>query len=306
MTFCRISVKLGTVLIAAVMFMSLTAGSSFAQPQSSFPQAIESKMGEKSAASSSAPTPDSYATEPIPLTPAQCGQCHSSIYSDLKNDGGRHKLQCNNCHTRFHAYNPNKQNWQQLMPKCSSCHVPTPHDSKLSDCSSCHGNPHAPKKIPMSTLLVNSCSVCHSQPFESLQKFPTAHSKLQCQSCHSSHGYVPSCNACHKSHYQGQTFATCAKDCHPVHMPLQIKYKKDVDSRTCGACHDTAYAKWSKSPSKHGKVSCASCHHTKHGNIPACTECHNLIHSKELHERFPKCLTCHQDPHDPPVKQRSK
>lgn len=302
----RFSVEFGKLLIAFITFLSLTVCVSFGQPQSSAPPTTWTKTGEKAAGAQPTPALELYAAEPATLTPVQCGQCHSSIYSDLKNDGMRHKFQCDNCHTRFHAYNPVKQNWQQLMPKCTNCHVPPPHGPKLIDCSGCHGNPHAPKKIPMSTLLVNSCSTCHSQPFESLQKFPSAHSKLQCQSCHTSHGYIPSCNTCHKPHYQGQPFGTCAKECHPVHMPLQIKYKKDVNSRTCGACHDTVYAKWSKSPSKHGKVNCAACHHTKHGNLPACTECHSLPHSKELHERFPKCLTCHQDPHDPPVKQRSK
>ena len=247
---------------------------------------------------------DLYAADPVPLTPVQCGQCHSSIYSDLKNDGKRHKFFCSNCHNRFHAYNPSKQNWDQLMPKCATCHVPPPHGPKLTDCSSCHANPHAPKKMPMSAALVGSCSTCHSKPFESLKNFPSKHSALQCQNCHTAHGYVPSCSNCHKPHYQGQEFATCAKECHPVHTPKQIMYKKDVNTRTCGACHDKVYAKWSKSPSKHGKVSCAACHHTKHGNIPACTECHGLPHSKQLHDKFAKCLTCHQDAHDPPVKQQ--
>jgi hypothetical protein len=252
------------------------------------------------------PAPGLYAAEPVPLTPAQCGQCHPSAYRDLKTGGGRHSFQCDNCHTRFHAFNPTKQNWQELMPKCATCHIVPPHGPKLATCHDCHGNPHAPKQIPMSTELINSCNTCHSSPFEQLQDFPSAHTKLQCRNCHISHGYIPGCNACHKAHFPGQDFKTCAMECHPVHMPREIKYKTDVDPRACGACHSPVLARWSASSSKHASVNCAACHHTKHGYIPVCTECHSLPHSKELHQHFPNCQTCHQDAHNPPVKRSGK
>lgn len=251
-------------------------------------------------------SPELYKADTVALSPTQCGQCHTSVYRDIKTSGGRHSIQCDSCHTRFHAYNPTKQNWQELMPKCGTCHSAPPHGIKFNICSDCHTNPHAIKQIPMSTTLVNSCGTCHGAPFEQLQKFPSAHSKLQCQNCHTLHGYIPGCNVCHKPHFQGQDFKTCAKECHPVHMPREIKYKKDVNSRTCGACHSAIFNKWSASPSKHAGVSCASCHHTKHRNLPVCAECHSLPHSSGLHKHFPNCLTCHQDPHDPPVKQSGK
>lgn len=248
------------------------------------------------------PISDLYTSEPAQLTPVQCGQCHSGLYNNLKNDGGRHRFECQKCHKSFHAYSPVKNNWQELMPKCRDCHL-LPHGEKITDCSSCHSNPHAATKIPMSKLLLSSCTSCHGSPFEQLQKFPSKHSKLSCDNCHTSHGFVPSCNACHKPHFEGQEFSTCASECHPVHQPLQIQFAKDANAKTCNACHGKVYLKWSKTPSKHAKVNCVSCH-SKHGYIPQCNVCHTGPHSKQLHERFPKCLTCHQDPHDLPVKQR--
>lgn len=292
----------GMVLFASLMFMNTALAES--KPSSS--PAAEKSVLKKSHSKLSAPAPELYAEEPVPLTPVQCGQCHSSIYRDIKNDGQRHQLQCEYCHTRYHAFNYTKQNWDQLMPKCTQCHVLPHQGNNLTDCSGCHDNPHAPKKMSMSKLLVGSCNTCHSQPVQLLQKNPSAHSKLQCQNCHTSHGYIPRCNACHRPHYDGQPFATCAAECHPVHTPLLISFKKDVNSRTCGACHEEIFSKAGKSSSKHARVSCASCHHTKHGFIPACAECHNQPHSQGLHQNYPKCLTCHQDPHDLPVKQRSK
>lgn len=257
---------------------------------------------EKAAAKAAPATASLYASEPVPLTPVQCAQCHTPIYNNLKNDGGRHRFECQKCHQAFHSYSPVKNNWLELMPKCRNCHL-LPHGEKITDCTSCHSNPHAATKIPMSKNLLASCVICHSGPPEQLKKFPSKHTNLACDDCHTSHGFIPSCNACHKPHYEGQDFKTCTK-CHPVHKPLQIMFTKDADARTCSACHQDVYTKWSKTPSKHGKVNCANCH-TEHGFIPACSACHNQPHSKQLHERFPKCLTCHQDPHDLPVKQRS-
>lgn len=248
-------------------------------------------------------TADLYAAEPAPLTPVQCGQCHSTLYNDIKESGGRHRFECQNCHKSFHAYSPVKNNWEALMPKCRDCHL-LPHGEKITECSSCHNNPHAATKIPMSKSLIGSCAVCHSGPFDQLQKFPSKHTKLTCDNCHTSHAYVPGCNACHKPHFEGQVFKNCASECHPVHQPRNISYKNDADARTCGACHGKVYEMWSKSKSKHAKVNCASCH-SKHGYSPQCSVCHVEPHSKQLHERFPKCLTCHQNPHDLPVRQRS-
>jgi len=246
-----------------------------------------------------------FATDPAPLTVTQCGQCHPAAFQDIKKEGGRHTFTCQNCHQRFHNYNPRKNNWDEIMPKCSACHSPAtvPHAQVFNQCAECHSNPHAIRNIPMSQKLLASCAICHTGPPAELKQFPSRHTNLSCADCHTRHGSIPSCNLCHKPHYEGQEFKTCASECHPVHKPKEIAYTKDVGARTCGACHDGVYATWTKTPSRHGTVNCAACH-TKHGYIPQCTDCHGLPHSKQLHERFPKCLTCHQDAHNPPVRQR--
>lgn len=242
-----------------------------------------------------------YATDPQPLTTAQCGQCHQSHYSSLKSDGEKHRFNCRECHTSFHTFNPSKGGWDALMPKCSSCHN-LPHGAAIAQCLTCHSNPHTPRKVAMSQLLANACYNCHAGVKEKLVKFPSKHSKLSCQSCHTSHGFKPSCFTCHKPHHQGQDIAACTK-CHDVHKPLLVTYEKSSPAVSCGACHSKIFEKWQKTPSKHAKVNCATCHHTKHKNIPKCTECHAAPHKKSIHDKFPNCLGCHLDVHDLPVQK---
>lgn len=297
----------GRFLVGIAILGFTTAGVDRASAADKAAGAVE--LGKRSAAPVATvqiqKQPEIFATDPPPLTVTQCGQCHPAAFQDIKKDGGRHAFTCQNCHKSFHSYNPRKNNWDEIMPKCSDCHSPAtvPHAQVFNQCAECHSNPHAIKNMPMSQKLLASCATCHTGPPAELKQFPSKHTTLSCADCHTRHGHIPSCNMCHKPHYEGQEFKTCASECHPVHKPKEINYKKDVGTRTCGACHDGVYATWTKTPSRHGKVSCAACH-TKHGFIPQCTDCHGLPHSKQLHERFPKCLTCHQDAHNPPVRQR--
>ncbi|GAB4296357.1 MAG: cytochrome c [Desulfuromonadia bacterium] len=249
--------------------------------------------------------PELYATNPTPLTPSQCGQCHSSYFDAIKKDGARHQFDCQKCHTVIHAYNPLKGNYAALMPKCDSCHN-QPHGKSMTDCATCHTNPHTPKKVAMGPRLFNNCTECHTGPKQQMAQFPSKHVKVGCQKCHTTHGYIPSCNACHKPHYQAQGFDTCTK-CHAVHKPLQVEWpaREVATPETCSACHGKIYAKWKASPSRHAKVACAQCHHTKHKFKPDCRECHKAPHPESFLSRYPKCLTCHLDVHDPPTKKKT-
>ncbi len=245
---------------------------------------------------------DIYEVDVEPLTVADCARCHVVQYSDLKQEGGRHKFDCQNCHEEFHAYNPNKNNWDELMPDCSSCHA-LPHGEKHSNCSACHVNPHAPTTIPYTETITGACADCHSSPAQQLQQFPSAHTEVGCMSCHHDrHGYVPTCFECHGPHFEGQTLEACA-ECHPVHKPLEMTFTPETGARTCDACHTQVYSEWKQTPSKHGEVNCTVCH-TQHGMIPACTDCHGQPHSQNLLSKFPNCLTCHLNPHDLPVKSQ--
>jgi len=249
-----------------------------------------------------ATTPASYSADPVPLTPSQCGQCHSSHYKNLRIDGARHQFDCQMCHTTIHAYNPKKGNYEALMPKCANCHD-MPHGKVITDCATCHTNPHTPKKVAMGPRLTNNCAECHTGPKQQLVQFPSKHGKFDCSRCHTSHGFIPKCATCHKPHYANQAADSCTK-CHQVHKPLQVDWNKDVaTAETCNACHSKIVSKWRSSPSRHSKVACAQCHHDKHRFKPKCQECHAAPHPPVFLTRFPNCLTCHLDVHDPVGKK---
>ncbi len=280
------------VMVAAV----LLAGAATAAP------------AQQTAKRSDLPSQDAslYANEPQPLTLAQCGQCHPTHFGSIKDAGGKHQFDCRECHEIFHAYNPLKNNYAEIMPKCATCHA-YPHGEKHVQCLNCHENPHAPRRVPASRMLEGYCSDCHSDQNSQLAQYPSKHTEQGCGACHyERHGYIPSCQECHEPHFEAQQFNTCT-GCHQVHQPLNIALASDVDVTTCNACHDGIYSKWSNTASKHGQVSCASCH-TRHGLIPECTNCHTPpeSHAKKLLEMFPNCLTCHLDVHDLPVKKSRK
>jgi len=247
--------------------------------------------------------PGLYAVDPQPLTVTQCGQCHPTHFGALKEAGGKHQFDCRECHEVFHAYNPLKNNYAEIMPKCATCHG-QPHGTKHVQCLNCHENPHAPNRVPMTHMLAGICSDCHGAQNTELQKFPSKHTEQACNSCHHNrHGYIPQCAECHEPHFETQAEATC-QQCHPVHQPLTIALSSNVELETCNACHSDIYVKWQGTPSKHGQVGCAECH-TQHAMIPECSLCHVAPpgHAPKMLEQFPNCLTCHLDVHDLPVKK---
>jgi len=254
------------------------------------------KPAVSSSASVQAPG-DVYATIPKPLTAVQCGQCHESIYMKLRINGGKHKFQCRNCHKKFHSYNPIRHNWNEIMPKCSSCHK-QPHGPKLTQCLKCHQEPHTPMVIPYGKYVTSRCGMCHKGPASELKKYPSAHTRLGCAKCHETHGEIPTCFKCHKPHLPNQDLASC-KSCHPVHEPLQIKYGKG-NAATCATCHSKVYNEWKHTKSKHGKVDCAQCH-PRHGYVPKCSKCHGKPHDPGMLRHFKKCLDCHINVHDLPT-----
>lgn len=261
--------------------------------------------GFVSAADRVLPTVDEslYATTPVPLTPAECGQCHEGQFAALKDAGGKHRFACQECHEVFHAYSPRKNNYDDIMPLCTTCHGQQ-HGPKQVDCLNCHQNPHSPLQVPAMDRLGKACADCHSGPAAELKKFPSAHTEQGCQSCHhEQHGYIPNCFECHDGHYDKQPIDDCMT-CHDrVHAPLQIGFPNNAKVQTCSGCHDAVYAKWQGTKSKHGQVLCSMCHQ-QHGQIPDCRECHAEPHNKKQLEMFPNCLTCHLDVHDLPVKNK--
>ena len=244
---------------------------------------------------------DLYATDPPALTPVQCGQCHSKHYGDLRQSGGKHQFPCQDCHLTFHAYNPVKGNYAELMPKCAQCHA-MPHGEKQVNCQNCHA-PHA-AALPVTLARVKDvCGDCHGDETRQLKENPSRHSQQQCIACHQEkHGVIPSCFACHKPHVADQSNAECLT-CHPAHQPLKIEFRAETRTELCRDCHDDVYGKWAKTASKHGKVGCVSCH-GQHRQVPQCLNCHPQPHPKSQLAMFPRCLDCHLDVHDLPVKKK--
>jgi hypothetical protein len=279
------------------------------QPIASTPTKPEVQLAQKTEAQAT-PQPEAkpvspYAIEIAPLTLADCGRCHFSIFELIKNEGGKHKIDCVQCHTKYHAYNPIRQNWQEIMPKCQTCHGLI-HGEKFSTCLACHSNPHAPKtQMAMTSEFAKVCGDCHSNVAQELQMNLSKHTQVACSLCHhQKHGYIPSCMECHKPHTAEQTVKECLS-CHPVHMPLKISYTDSVKNEVCGACHGQVYNKIKATASKHGQVACAKCH-SKHKYIPKCEECHGKPHGDVVLKKFPNCLQCHVDVHDLPSKSAGK
>lgn len=306
------------LLIGSLFFLLLIIVACASEQFAPVTQQPEATSAQKTAAAPAAAKPEAppapkpevkpqspYAMEIAPLTPADCARCHPSVFNMIKNDGGKHKIDCVRCHTKFHVYNPVKQNWDDIMPKCQTCHGLI-HGQKFAACSGCHSEPHAPKKEIAGAELNKVCGDCHTKVGQELQLNPSKHTKVDCAMCHhTKHGFIPSCMECHKPHSSDQTVKDCLA-CHPVHSPLKITYADTVKNEVCGACHAPVYSKIKATTSKHGQVACAKCHHSKHKYIPQCKECHGQPHGEVVLKKFPNCLQCHIDVHDLPSKSGKK
>lgn len=247
----------------------------------------------------------SYYSGPITtLSTSDCVKCHVSEYTRLRDNGAKHQgVNCTECHTIFHAYNPLKNNYAQIMPKCSSCHS-EPHgkDPAVQKCLNCHTDPHSPLvSLPNPANMEQQCRICHSKVAESMKQYPSKHAKENCSSCHSQkHGRKPECSECHENHSPMAKLVT--KDClscHPVHTPLQISYADQVSNNViCAGCHKEPYAQLNAHKTKHSALACAHCH-PRHKQLMACQQCHGQTpHNPAIHAKFPKCGSCHNTAHD--------
>lgn len=234
------------------------------------------------------------------LDPEDCGRCHGRIFRLIKTAGGKHRIDCKACHQEFHVYRPGKNTYEEIMPKCETCHEEV-HGPELARCLDCHSEPHAPKDIPAGRSLEHGCYVCHPELDREMKTHVTQHTELYCHSCHHSrHGYVPECQECHRPHSEGMTQQDCL-DCHPPHKALNIEYPEDIASETCVGCHRNEYMVLKQTPSKHLEVECADCHPT-HGAARQCRDCHEQPHGEELLERFRICGKCHGPAHSVVLK----
>ncbi len=143
------------------------------------------------------------------------------------------------------------------------------------------------------TLSVDDCVKCHEVESQQIADAGAAHKKqVDCLDCHSGHrpasaNNIPACGQCHEGsdHY---ALAEC-NNCHNPHQPLQISLSGELKAE-CLTCHSEQNAQMDANPSRHSEFSCNFCHAEKHGEIPACTTCHDP-HSTEMTQT--DCATCH-------------
>ena len=89
------------VIITVCTFIAVVALAGFFRPGFAF--AVERKQPQVDATL--------YAVTPPPLQPAECGQCHTQQFGNLKVSGGKHRFACQECHDAFHSYSPRKDNY---------------------------------------------------------------------------------------------------------------------------------------------------------------------------------------------------
>jgi hypothetical protein len=246
-----------------------------------------------------------YDFQPKPLTLAQCAQCHITVFERIKNKGGKHQIDCVRCHTQFHMFNPKKRPYETVIPKCETCHGvfhgKGTKTVRLTNCASCHTDPHAPLIIP-SAEIENACAICHKKESLQIKNNVSKHTtEVSCIDCHADkHGFIPECNACHESHSPDVDLNTNAcMGCHPVHMPNKITYGVETLSTICAGCHQEAYDLLQKNHTKHSDLACAKCH-PAHKEIPKCSVCHGQPHSKAMMHDTRKCGDCHGIAHNLP------
>jgi len=226
-----------------------------------------------------------------------CIKCHSVIVNQFKAKGQKHKaeLACMDCHDGQHPPGTEKGS---LIPQCSNCHEGQAHFEVAVACLSCHTNPHTPLDINLEGEGQKPvCKTCHPEIIEEIDTHKTKHTGFSCSYCHEEHRKRPNCLDCHDTHRDGQTFENCVT-CHQAHQPLTLAYSSKVVNVDCGACHPDIRTELESGSTKHATLQCVFCHADKHGNVPACTDCHDAPHSKQLLSKFASCLECHQSPHN--------
>lgn len=261
-------------------------------------------QNEAEKATPTSPTPEKLMANSIyqqkiePLTTKQCAQCHYSVFENIRDKGGRHQINCRECHETFHTFRPGKA-WADIVPQCTTCHSKV-HNSAFAECLSCHTDPHAPigSLVNLDTLSQN-CGICHAEQKNEVIQHPSAHTEVSCRECHhTKHGLRPKCIECHSEPHTAFVENSGCITCHPVHSPRKISYSATTGNQVCSGCHEEVAKHLTSSTKKHSTLQCVFCHANQHRFIPNCNKCHNAPHSKTMMDRFENnCKSCHGEPH---------
>lgn len=233
-----------------------------------------------------------------PLTTRQCAQCHYSVFENIRDKGGKHQINCRECHAIFHTFRPGKA-WADVVPQCSTCHDGV-HGTAFSECLSCHTDPHAPVTSLINLdILSQNCGTCHAGQKREITQHTSAHTEVTCKECHhTEHGHRPKCTECHSEPHTEFVDNSGCMACHPAHSPREINYSAATGNQVCSGCHVEVTQYLTSSTRKHSTLQCVFCHANQHGFIPDCNKCHSAPHSKAMMNRFENnCSSCHGEPH---------
>ncbi|MBN2706702.1 MAG: hypothetical protein JXR89_09720, partial [Deltaproteobacteria bacterium] len=232
---------------------------------------------------SSPPTPAAplgiYEHKIVELTSQQCAQCHFPVYDNIARNGGKHQINCRDCHESFHTFRPGMK-WSEALPKCATCHGAA-HGQAFLDCLACHADPHAPlSSLTDLKVLAKACETCHSAQKAEVVKYKSAHTAVACSECHHTrHGHKPACTECHSEPHAKFVDNAGCMGCHPVHSPREINYPAATENSLCASCHGDITRALAASPRKHSTLQCVFCHADRHGYVPDCGKCHSQPHS---------------------------
>jgi predicted CXXCH cytochrome family protein len=81
-------------------------------------------------------------------------------------------------------------------------------------------------------------------------------------------------------------------ECHSPHTPWEIPAVRRKLDQACYTCHAEQDREMKTYLTWHTEFYCSTCHHTKHGYIPQCLECHQR-HTDKVSIFLDACLTCH-------------
>ncbi len=149
---------------------------------------------------------------------------------------------------------------------------------------------------PLTTI---ECARCHESVFYTIRDNGGKH-RQECRLCHTTfHTYrpgsdwqqaVPKCETCHGV-IHGDNFTACL-DCHgDPHAPISGLVNMASLSKSCATCHSAQAGEVKQYPSAHTELLCNECHHSRHGYIPNCTECHAEPHTTFIDNS--SCSSCH-------------
>ncbi len=147
-------------------------------------------------------------------------------------------------------------------------------------------------------LTLDQCGQCHPVHFTDIRQQGGKH-QFDCRECHTTfHAYnprknnfsaiMPDCTECHTL-IHGDKHSQCL-GCHSNPHAATKAPSLAVVISFCADCHTDQGAQLAEKPSLHTELSCDECHHSEHGLIPSCAECHQPHFSSQ---DFAGCIACH-------------